>query len=123
MIKTKEGTTEISGTTAEVLADLTSIIKALMESTGGKISRDDIDECVKIAFMSDEEKAELLRERFEKMDSVLSGLKSIMEIIGEAKNQMNPDENLDETDFVAMMDKNLMRDIFGEENSKKKGVV
>lgn len=106
MIKTKEGTTEISGTTVEVLADLTSIIKALMEGTGGRISRDDIDECVKIAFMSDEERAELFHEKFEKVDHILSGLKSIMEIIGEAKNQMNPDENLDETDFVAMMDKN-----------------
>ena len=115
MIKTKEGTTEISGTTVEVLADFVSIIKALIEGTGGKISRDDIDECVKIAFMSDEEKAELFRERFEKMESCIDGLKTILDIIGEAKNQMNPDENLDETDFVAMMDKNLMKDVFGKE--------
>jgi DNA-binding FrmR family transcriptional regulator len=54
MIKVGKGALEISGTTIDILAELTSVMHELVVNME-VISKDDLDMCVKPAVKSDEE--------------------------------------------------------------------
>lgn len=54
MIKVGNGVLEISGTTIDILAELTSVMHELVVNME-VISKDDLDMCVKLAVKSDEE--------------------------------------------------------------------
>ena len=68
MIKTRMGTTEIKGSRAEIIADITVIFKALLEATD--ITREEIIEALDNA----EKSASDIDEKIENIDEVIRDL-------------------------------------------------
>ena len=82
MILSDNGKVSCKGTEAQLLAELTSIIGIIHEKL--HIDKHFFDECVRIAFLSDEEFDEELAEEEEKMKmATLDAIKQLTDIFGE----------------------------------------
>lgn len=82
MILSDNGKVSCKGTEAQLLAELTSIIGIIHEKL--HIDKHFFDECVRIAFMSDEEFNEELAKEEEKMKlTTLDAITQLTDIFGE----------------------------------------
>lgn len=82
MIMSKDGMVSCTGSEPQLLAELTSIIKTMKNRIG--MEKHFFDECVRIAFMSDEELDDELAKEEEKMKlTTLDAIKQLTDIFGE----------------------------------------
>ena len=73
MIKCKEGKIKVNGSKAEILAELTTLINALVVDRE-LITKEDIEECVRIGTMEkDDLKHELVDKLFSRLFEALGG--------------------------------------------------
>lgn len=69
MIKVKEGKFKFKGNKSELMADLTSVLEVL--EIDKKLTRKDIDECIKLSRVPVEEKIDML---FKKLGEAVFGI-------------------------------------------------